>query len=96
MAECRSIGGKNRGFAREHLRRSPVGGTMGYIVVLILLVVAVPLLFVIFSRRPGGSGPAQHDRGMTVAEPSSDQPSPGASRAGQRLSPEAERRLPPG
>lgn len=71
---------------------------MGYIIAIVLLVVVVPLLFVMLSRRTtsaGGVATKQPGRGMTVSQPSSDQPSPrgGAVNPSSR---ETERRLPPG
>ena len=70
---------------------------MGYIIALILLLVIVPLLFMLLSRRPAGAGtdnPRQAG-GVTPTRPSSDQPTPGASNLNQ-ANPEAERRMPPG
>ncbi|HVS52574.1 MAG TPA: hypothetical protein VHD62_09475 [Opitutaceae bacterium] len=69
---------------------------MGYIIGLVIVLVLVPLLFALLNRRPtrqAGSGSG--DRGMTVANPSSDQPSPGGH-AGDPTRAEAARRLPPG
>lgn len=68
---------------------------MGYIFALVLLVIVVPLVFLLLTRRPAGGGRAgRADRGYTVEEPSSDQPSPGGTV--NQPTPEAERRLPPG
>jgi hypothetical protein len=64
---------------------------MGYIIGLVLLLIVVPLLFVLLSRRTastGRLGRASHDRGVTVSQPSSDQPTP--------RNEQTERRLPPG
>ena len=71
---------------------------MGLIIAIIALVIVVPLVFLLLSRRStsaGGTAVAHRDRGVTVAEPSSDQPSPDA-RNTNRARPAAETRLPPG
>ena len=71
---------------------------MGYIIGLLLLIVVVPLLFMLLSRRTagsGGMGGKGRSRGVTVSEPSSDQPTPRANET-NRAGPEVERRLPPG
>jgi hypothetical protein len=52
---------------------------MGYIIALVLLLIAVPLIFMLSSRRStsgGGVGTKSRDRGVTVSKPSSDQPTP--------------------
>lgn len=71
---------------------------MGYLIGLVFLIIVVPLLFVLLSRRTastGRLGGERHDRGVTVTKPSSDQPTPRADATNQ-ATPEAERRLPPG
>jgi hypothetical protein len=76
----------------------PVYVRMGYIIALVFVVVVVPLLFIFLSRRgrhAGGVGADSTSRGVTVMEPSSDQPTPTAE-ATNRTSPGAEQRLPPG
>jgi hypothetical protein len=63
---------------------------MGYIIALVLLLIAVPLIFILSSRRTtsaGGLAAKSRDRGVTVSKPSSDQP---------KASPTNEQRLPPG
>lgn len=69
---------------------------MGYIIGLIIVLVVVPLLFALLNRRSTGpAGADSRDRGVTVAKPSSDQPSPGGHATNQERA-AAERRLPPG
>jgi hypothetical protein len=72
--------------------------TMGYIIALVVLLVVVPLLFALLSRRTpvGGGGARQRSRGVTVAEPSSDQPAPGAEGSLNQPRGESKRELPPG
>jgi hypothetical protein len=69
---------------------SAVYRKMGYIFALVLLLIAVPLIFIMASRRTtsaGGMAAKPRDRGVTVSKPSSDQP---------KATPATERRLPPG
>jgi hypothetical protein len=71
---------------------------MGYIIAIILLIIVVPLLFMILSRRPTGAGTLDRrarSGGVTPIEPSSDQPTPQAESVNQ---PEfgTDRRIPPG
>lgn len=71
---------------------------MGYIIALGLLVIVVPLLFLMLSRRTtsaGGLADKQRSRGMTVSRPSSDQPTPRADNLNQPA-PDEDRKLPPG
>ena len=71
---------------------------MGYIIGLIAIVVVVPLLFVLLSRRThsaGGLAGQSRSRGMTVSEPSSDQATPRADATNQ-LPSDSAGRLPPG
>lgn len=73
---------------------------MGYILVIVALVVVVPLLALLLGRKTsaGGGGVRHVSRGMTVDEPSSDQPAPGApgSINQPRDGREAGKKLPPG
>lgn len=71
---------------------------MGYIIALVVLFLVVPLIFLMLSRRTpaGGGGLRQRDRGVTVAEPSSDQPTPGAAGSINQPGAGTERRIPPG
>lgn len=71
---------------------------MGYIIALVILIIVVPLIFLMLSRRTagGGGGIRSHDRGVTVEQPSSDQPTPGTPGATNQSEPGTERRLPPG
>lgn len=71
---------------------------MGYIIAIVLLAIVVPLLFILLSRRTtsaGGLADKQRSRGMTVSQPSSDQPTPRAGNLNQADA-DADRRLPPG
>ncbi|MGH7944537.1 MAG: hypothetical protein ACREH8_12670 [Opitutaceae bacterium] len=71
---------------------------MGYIIAIILLLIVVPLLFMMLSRRPSGAGTLDRrarSGGVTHLEPSSDQPTPQPGAVNQP-EPGAERRLPPG
>jgi hypothetical protein len=67
---------------------------MGYISVIVVAIIVIPLLFLLLGKRPTAAGP-QRDNGVTRAEPASDQPSPGAGTVNQ-VAPGKERRLPPG
>jgi hypothetical protein len=70
---------------------------MGYIIAIILLLIVVPLLFMMLSRRPSGAGTLdRHPRsgGITPSQPSSDQPSPQGGVNQPRSG--SEQRLPPG
>ena len=67
---------------------------MGYLIALGIIVL-VPVLFLLLSRRTAGRGGiTQPSRGMTVSQPSSDQPTPG--RGSNPSAPGTERRVPPG
>jgi hypothetical protein len=71
---------------------------MGYIIAIVLLLIAVPLVFLLMSRAPrgaGGMGRRRHDTGVTVTQPSSDQPTPPAH-AMNRPSEGADKNVPPG
>jgi hypothetical protein len=71
---------------------------MGYIIAIILLIIVVPLIFMMLSRRTSGAGgvtEGQGNRGITVSQPSSDEPTPQAGSINQPK-PETERRIPPG
>ena len=68
---------------------------MGYIIALIVLVLAIPLIFLLLGRRTrAGGGIESRDHGLTVSEPSSDEPTPLAENT-QPSTPEVSRRLPP-
>lgn len=70
---------------------------MGYILGLVLLLVFVPLLFLLLSRRSiRGGGIESGDRGMTPSRPSSDQPTPPAGPATDRPHRGSDRGVPPG
>lgn len=69
---------------------------MGYIIALVFLVVLVPIIFMALSRRStGGGGIESRSRGVTMEEPSSDQPTPGASTVNRPAARQADRRTPP-
>jgi hypothetical protein len=68
---------------------------MGYIITVIVLLLVVPLLFMMLSRRSrSGGGIDSRDHGVTVLQPSSDQPTPPADR--EVDTPGGENKLPPG
>ena len=70
---------------------------MGYIIALVILVIVVPLLFLMLSRRSTAAGGIRsRDHGVTQEEPSSDQPTPGARGALNQPRAGSENRLPPG
>jgi hypothetical protein len=72
---------------------------MGYVIALVLLILAVPLIFILGARRTrsaGGLAAKSRDRGVTVSQPSSDQPTPRGDATVNHPAPGAERRLPPG
>jgi hypothetical protein len=71
---------------------------MGYIIAIVLIAVVVPLLFMLLSRRTtstGGLAEKQRSRGVTVSQPSSDQPTPRDDAINQP-EPGREQQLPPG
>jgi hypothetical protein len=68
---------------------------MGYIITFLVVLVLLPLLFVVLSRRSTGRGGiTTRGHGLTVAEPSADQPTPG--KGTNESAPGTERRIPPG
>jgi hypothetical protein len=70
---------------------------MGYIIALVILVIVVPLLFLMLSRRStAGGGIRSRDHGVTHEEPSSDEATPGAPGAINQPRPGTEGRIPPG
>lgn len=70
----------------------PVYWPMGYIIAIVLLLLVVPLVFLLLGRRTGTAGGIRREsRGVTVARPSSDQPTP---RDSSRAPPGPE--IPPG
>jgi hypothetical protein len=71
---------------------------MEYFWTIALVIVVLPLIVLLVSRRKSGAEGAkrQRDHGVTVEEPSSDQPTPGAKNAVNQPAPGAERRIPPG
>lgn len=45
---------------------------MGYLIAIVVLLLLIPLLFIVLSRRsvgPGGAGARHRDRGVTVEKP---------------------------
>ena len=69
---------------------------MGYISVIVVAVLIIPILFAFFSRRPvSNRESSQRDHGVTPSRPSSDQPTP-RSGAVNRIDPDARKRIPPG
>lgn len=71
---------------------------MGYIIAIILLVIVVPFIFLLLSKRTRGAGTlggVPHSGGVTPSEPSSDQPTPQMDSVNQPAA-EAEHRIPPG
>jgi hypothetical protein len=69
---------------------------MGYIIGIVLVLLILPLLFALLARRSAGQGGIDsRNHGMTVTQPSSDQPSPGARPASKTPS-GSEGRIPPG
>jgi hypothetical protein len=71
---------------------------MEYFWMLGVVIVVLPLIVLLASRRGSNAGEKrpQRDHGVTVAEPSSDQPTPGAPNSINQPGPGAERQLPPG
>jgi hypothetical protein len=70
---------------------------MDYLLVIVLVVIAVPLLFVLLGRTPRGAGRLGGKResgGVTPREPSSDQPTPQPDSVNRAEG--VERKLPPG
>jgi hypothetical protein len=70
---------------------------MGYVIIWIVALLILPILFVLLTRRTGDRGARKSgDHGVTVSEPSSDQPTPGKGSGVNQVQPDAERRIPPG
>jgi hypothetical protein len=71
---------------------------MGYIIVILCVVVLVPLVYILFSKR-AGTGPIQGQRPVgkpvQVTEPAADEPTPDASSI-QKNTSEAQKRTPAG
>jgi hypothetical protein len=69
---------------------------MSYIVVLVFILIVTPLLVILLSRKThrGPRDLGKSERGVTLSEPSSDQPS-AAGGAVNKLPSGAEGRLPP-
>ena len=74
-----------------------VGCGMGYLLLILLAVLLVPLVYVVLSRRAGGANSSEGQRpiGKPVmfTEPSADEPTPAASSAPKDTT-EAQRRTP--
>jgi hypothetical protein len=69
---------------------------MGYIAVLVVMVIVVPVLFMLFSKRPVAHGETKRkDHGVTHTQPASDQPTP-RSGAVNQISSGATKKIPPG
>lgn len=70
---------------------------MGYAFMIIALLVLIPVVFILLSRRGGNTGGIRSDTKTTMRdEPSSDQPTPRADPTVNQASAEVGRRLPPG
>jgi hypothetical protein len=70
---------------------------VGYIIVIIVAIVLVPLLYVLMARRPGRSsseGQRPIGKPVMVEEPASDEPTPAASSM-KRDTTAAQKRTPP-
>jgi hypothetical protein len=67
---------------------------MGYIAVIVVALIVVPLLFFLMGGRSAKAG-GQRDHGVTPSEPAADAPTPRADAVNQ-VAPGKERRLPPG
>jgi hypothetical protein len=69
---------------------------MGYIALLVVAVILIPVLMMLFARRPASGREApQPDNGVTHAQPSSDQPTPRSGTV-NRIDPAARKKMPPG
>jgi hypothetical protein len=72
---------------------------MEYIITVAVVIIVVPILFLVLSRRTVGGAGIEHkpgDHGVTVASPSSDQPTPQAEKTVNRPAPGTQPPLPPG
>lgn len=67
---------------------------MGYIAVIVVLVLVVPLVFFLMGGRQTSAG-RQRNSGVTPSEPAADAPTARADAVNQ-VAPGQERRLPPG
>lgn len=71
-------------------RRAAVYWRMGYIIGIIIVLILLPLVFLVISRRTGATGGIDSStRGVTPSRPSSDQPTP-------RPGPGVDPKIPPG
>jgi hypothetical protein len=69
---------------------------MGYIVVIVVALLIIPILFAFFSKRPAsGRELSRSDHGLGPSKPAADQPTPRAGAVNQ-IEPEASKRIPPG
>jgi hypothetical protein len=61
---------------------------MGYIIGLIIVLLVLPLLFMLLSRRTRNTGGIDsRDHGVTPSRPSSDQPTPRTAAQNRRIPP---------
>lgn len=88
---------RNPAHGAQPVRGSGVYLRMGYIIGLVALLVFVPLLFLLLSRRTvSGGGIDSRDKGVTHLEPSSDQPTPPPGPQTDRAHQGSDRGVPPG
>jgi hypothetical protein len=70
---------------------------MGYIIVIAVAILVVPVLFMMLTRRSGGGrGIDSSNHGVTVLKPSSDQPTPPPGPARNKVGPGGDNGVPPG
>lgn len=81
---------RNRNAATGRGDGRPVYAAMGYIIGIIVLILLLPLLWMMLTRRTTGHGGIDSDNhGVTPDRPSSDEPTP-------RPGPGVDRKIPPG
>jgi hypothetical protein len=79
--------------------RRRVYALMGYIIAIVIVLLVIPLIFMMLSRRTttgGGIRGKLHRGDVTVSQPSSDEPTPGADQTVREQKSGNEPRIPPG
>ena len=66
----------SRDAPRWRVVRPPLYCRVDYIIALVVIVVLVPLIIFVVSRRGGSGAAPSKDHGVTPSEPASDEPTP--------------------
>ena len=71
---------------------------MGYLILIIVVIVAIPVIFLLAARRPGKTnteGQKPIGKPVMVEQPAADEANPAASATGPKDTTAAERKTPP-